>query len=272
MLNLLPPPPVAGLLPARTRTALDTVHCCDALTLLRALPDNSVDAIITDPPYGLAGRVFDFPHAQYSAVNESWDYEVPLRWMQECQRVLKPTGTVLCFGVRQSIYALACEGIRLNWRLINDITWYKPDAPPNFTGRMMTESTERALWFSPSGSRWIYNLQDAKKLNGGINFRDVWTFGVTKDKRYHPTQKPLSLMERCISLFSNEGDLILDPFAGSGTTLVAARNLGRRFIGCDISADYVAIAEKRLAQPYTLPLFDPAPPVAAPVQHALDFG
>ncbi len=231
--------------------ALDTVYHVDALALLAALPDASVDCVVTDPPYGLGGRVFDIPHKNYSAINEVWDTVAPTEWMQLCSRVLKPGGGVICFGVRQSIYKFASEGIRLGWKLVNDVTWIKPDAPPNFTGRMMTESTERALWFCPDGTGWTYNLKDAKSMNGGINLRDVWSFPIERDNRVHPAQKPLALIERCITLFSNPSAVILDPFMGSGTTAVAARNLGRRFIGCDLSADYVAIANRRLAQPYT---------------------
>lgn len=233
---------------------LNQVFCMDSVELIKALPDNSVDLFCVDPPYGLAGRVFDFPHKHYTAVNESWDMFAPTSWMTESERVLKPTGSVVCFCVRKSTYIFASEALRLGWRIINDITWVKPDAPPNFTGRMLTETTERALWFSPSGNNWTYNLDKAKEMNGGINLRDVWRFNTERENREHPTQKPLKLMERCIQLFSNENDLIVDCFCGSGTTCLAARNLGRQFIGNDITPEYVAIARKRLAMPFT-PMF-----------------
>lgn len=246
------------LLPAFVgQPELNRVYNVDALTLLRALPDASVDAVITDPPYGLAGRVFDFPHKHYSAINEEWDTFAPTDWMRECGRVLKSGGSVVCFGGRQSIYTFAAEGFRLGWRLVNDITWEKPDAPPNFTGRMMTESTERALWFCPSGEGWTYNLVTAKQMNQGINLRDVWRFPIQRDNRIHPSQKPLTLMERCVSLFTNEGDLVVDPFCGSGTTARACINLARNYLTCDITPQYVTDARNRLAQPYT-PSFLPA--------------
>jgi DNA modification methylase len=129
---------------------------------------------------------------------------------------------------------------------VNDVTWFKPNAAPNFTGRMMTESTERALWFCPSGSRWTYNRLWAKAQNNGKGYRDVWTFNAMGHDRYHPTQKPVALIERFIGLISNPGDLVCDPFMGSGTTAVAARNLGRRFIGCDLSREYVMTARRRV--------------------------
>lgn len=233
----------------------DYVYHTSAEHLLAMLPDASVDCIVTDPPYGLGGRVFTFPTKRYTAVNEAWDLFVPLGWLKACERVLKPSGSVVCFGGRQSIYQLAAESLSLGWRLVNDITWFKKDAPPNFTGRMMTESTERALWFCPSGEGWTYNLSAAKTMNSGKNLRDVWTFNTERGERLHPTQKPLDLMERCILLFTNPGDLVVDPFAGSGTTLVAAQMHGRRFIGCDLEAKYIEAARKRLAKPYTVPLF-----------------
>lgn len=230
---------------------LNTAHNCDALKLLGNMVSKSVDCIITDPPYGLAGRVFDVDSKGYSAVNESWDHIAPIDWMAECTRVLKPGGSVICFGVRQSIYTFASEGLRLGWRIVNDITWFKPDAMPNMTGRMMTESTERALWFCPDGTGWTYNLPKAKAMNMGQNLRDLWTFGQTRDKRLHPTQKPLELMERIVELFTNEGDLVVDPFFGSGTTGRAALNLGRRYLGCDITAKYVELARNRMQEAYT---------------------
>lgn len=233
-------------LPQHSVTTRNVIHCMDALQFLRALPAASVDCIITDPPYGLAGRVFNFPHKLYSAVNETWDHHVPITWMAECARLLKPGGSVLCFGVRQSIYKLAAEGLRLGWRLVNDITWHKPNAAPCFTGRLLTESTERILWFCPDRKNWTYNLDFAKAINGGNNLHDVWSQGALRGPRIHPTQKPVALVDCIVRLFTQPGALILDPFMGSGTTAVAARAANRDFIGCDSSAEYVALARARL--------------------------
>lgn len=231
------------------------VHCSDALDLMRQIPDASIDLVLTDPPYGLAGRVFDFPHKKYSAINELWDYEVPLTWLDECTRILKPSGSVVCFCGRKSTYLIANEALKLGWHLINDITWVKPDAPPCFTGRNLTETTERALWFSPSGKNWFYNLDYAKRFNGGINLRDVWTFNIERDERVHPAQKPIELMELCISLFSPLDGIVLDPFAGSGTTPAACQALNRRWIAGDSSPEYCAVMEKRLKY-YTPNMFE----------------
>jgi len=117
---------------------------------------------------------------------------------------------------------------------------------------------------------WTYNLATAKRFGGGANLRDVWTFPIERNNRRHPAQKPLGMLDRIVRLITRPNDLICDPFAGSGTTLLAARNAGRHYIGCDISADYCAIARERLALPFTLPLFAdaPAPSVAAAVQES----
>lgn len=238
---------------------LNTVHNCDALKLLGNMASKSVDCIITDPPYGLGGRKFSVGKhiggGEYEAINEVWDHAAPINWMAECTRVLKKGGSVMCFGGRVSTYAFANEGLRLGWRLVNDITWFIPDRMPNMTGRMMTESTERILWFCPDGAGWTYNLDFAKTCNRGMNLRDMWTFGVERDNRLHAAQKPLELMERTIRLFTPPNGVVLDCFAGSGTTLVAANMHGRDYIGCDLSAEYCEIARQRIAQPYTLDMF-----------------
>lgn len=234
---------------------LGRVHNVAANDLIAGLPDQSVNCVLVDPPYGLAGRVFEFPHHQYSAVNEAWDHEALVDWMALTPRTLAPGGSVICFGGRKSVYAVAAEGLRLGWKLINDVTWEKPDAPPNFTGRMLTESTERALVFCPSGTGWTYNLEAAKAMNGGKNLRDVWRFKIARQERIHPTRKPEPVMERCVQLFTRPGDLVVDLFSGSGTTGVAAIRNGRRFVGSELDAGYAAAANLRLDKPFMPMMF-----------------
>lgn len=227
----------------------------DCMNLLSALPDISLDLICVDPPFGLNKKPFALKSedrrdsgSSYTAIRQEWDNEAPLDWMNACTRIIKKTGSVICFGGRESIYKFAMRGLELGWRIVNDITFVKPDAPPNFTGRMMTESTERAIWFSPSGSHWTYNRELAKGLNNGVNFRDVWEMLTPKQNRLHPAQKPIETIELLITLISNPNDIVLDCFSGSGTTAIACTNLERRFICCDSHLPYVEVSRERLAK------------------------
>lgn len=231
------------------------VYHADCLDLLKALPERSIDLILTDPPYGLNKKEFglksedrrDFGSA-YTAIREEWDNEAPLEWMNEVERIIKKTGSVICFGGRESIYKFANRGIELGWRIVNDITFVKPDAPPNFTGRMLTESTERAIWFSPNGKNWTYNRKLAKHLNNGVNFRDVLEMITPKKNRLHPAQKSIATLELLVALMSNQNDIIIDPFAGSSTTAIACLNLDRHFICGDSHLPYVEMSRERIAR------------------------
>lgn len=246
------------------RTALDRVYCADALDLLRALPDASVDAIITDPPYGLAARgAFGIDRSmggiyqkrgKFRAVFEEWDHDIPLAWMSEAGRVVRPGGAVVVFGGMNAIHLFGAQGYALGWKLLNTVTVVKASPMPNITGRMLTHSTEAFHWFCPAGTGWVFNKSAAR--NGTRNLTDVWAWPYeTPDQRVHPTQKPLALMSRIVALFTEPEAVIVDPFMGSGTTAAAARNLGRHYIGGDLSPEYVAIAQRRLAQPYTISMF-----------------
>lgn len=236
-----------------------------AVDLLRSLPDQSIDALITDPPYGLAAappiKVSRLTHkgrgGVYNRVTETWDHYVPLDWMAETARVLKPGGSVIVFSGSIGIAKIIVQADQLGWKMLNSVVWHKPDAPPNFTGRMMTEAGERFVWLCPSGKGWTYNRSYAKSINGGKNLRDIWTLWSLRGKRLHKTQKPMLLMERIINLFTKPGDVVVDPYCGSGTTLLAAKLHGRHYIGSDITQEYVEKAITRLAPISTLPLFNP---------------
>lgn len=268
-----------NLLPAFTGAPeVGSVYHCDALTLLRAMPSGSVDCIITDPPYGIRDESIKIKHpstgGMYRRINEVWDSEVPTDWMRIVDRIIKPGGSVIVFGSWRTIDQIKFDAEALGWKTVNRIIWFKPDAPPNFSGRMLTDSTETVYWFCPSGTNWTYNRKIAKGMNTGVNLRDVWSYGQTREIRVHPTQKPLALMERCVQLFTNPGDLIIDPFAGSGTTGAAAIKYGRRFIGSDNGVDtktgrlWSEIANERLALPYTPPMFTETPTVQSTAEQA----
>lgn len=249
------------LLPAFVRAPeQNRIYRCTDLELINALDDGSVGAFIADPPYGLASKPVYIARPDtggaYNRIKEEWDYIVPLEWMSICERKLKRGGSVIVFGAWENIHVVRQEGLRLGWRLVNRVVWHKTDPAPNFTGRMMTFSTEEFLWFCPDGSNWTYNIDVAKELNNGANLHDVWEIGQTREERVHPAQKPQPLMDQIIRLFTQEGDLVVDPFAGSGTTLLSARNWKRRYLGCDSGKDkktgahWADIATDRLRLPH----------------------
>lgn len=251
----------------------NTIYNVDALELLKGLPDGGVDAIITDPPYGLAGREFIVDRSMrradnqkqrggtYKAINEAWDKEAPVSWFSEAERVIRPGGAVLIFAGRDSVYTFGGEGLKRGWHLINDITWKKLNPVPCFTGRQLTMATERILWFCPSRTGWTYNSDVAKAMNRGVNLQDVWEFDVERgDGRFHPAQKPLRLLERMVDLFTLPDELIVDPFSGSGTTSVAAVRRGRRYLGSELSEVYCSLARARIALPFDAPMFAEATP------------
>lgn len=243
----------------------NAVYHVDALELLRALPDKSVDCIITDPPYGIFDDTIKIKHPStggaYKRISETWDKYVPVDWMELASSKVRVGGSVIVFGSWRTIDLIKAKAESQHWKTVNRIIWFKQDAPPNFSGRMLTDSTETIYWFCPSRSNWTYNSKIAKGMSGGVNLRDVWRFGQTREPRIHPTQKPLSLMERCVLLFTNPGDLVVDLFAGSGTTGAAAVKHGRRFIGSDNGIDkktgrlWSEIANQRIALPLTPPMF-----------------
>lgn len=247
---------------------MNKIFCMTADDLLDSLPDKSVDCIITDPPYGLGISNFEIrravmrdgivkPGENYKRVSEDWDKDIPIRWLDKVQRVLKPYGNVLICtgdtGIGDYMYKCVRE---LKWRRNALVTLQKENPPPNFTGRALTQDCEFLLWFCPDGEKWTYNRKVAKQFGGGVNLNSVWKIPIPHGiERFHPTQKPVVLMDRIVRLFSKEKDIILDPFCGSGTTLYAARNANRNYIGGDISPEYVEKATKRLAKPYTEDMF-----------------
>jgi site-specific DNA-methyltransferase (adenine-specific) len=166
--------------------------------------------------------------------------------------LLKPTGTIWVTGTYH-VYPITAVIMRqLGLRILNDIVWEKPDPPPNLSRRCFTHSTEVVIW-AAKGRRYTFNYETMCIENGGRQVGNVWR-GISppslseKTKGKHPTQKPVALVERCLRASSNIGDVVFDPFAGSGTTGIAALNLGRRFIGCEQDASYAKVAVARLTE------------------------
>lgn len=231
----------------------------DCLDILRRIPQGTVDLVFADPPYNMSKRKgLRWAFSAHVTTQEAWDrfsddafFRFNVRWLGECLRLLKPSGSMFVCGSYHNIFQL---GFILqsgyNARVLNDIIWFKPNAQPNITTRMFTQSTETLLWVAKQ-SGWKYNYREMKALNGGKQMRNKWDIPVTPRRERvgrHPTQKPLALVERCVRATTTAGDLILDPFVGSGTTLVVARMLQRKAIGIELNeAEYGPLIAHRLA-------------------------
>ena len=222
-----------------------------------------MDAVWTDPPYFLSNGGATCVAGQRVPVNKGdWDrsrgldsdHEFNLSWLSQCHRILKPAGTIWVTGTVHIYLSVGMAMRQLGFRILNDIIWEKTNPPPNLGCRCFTHSTETLLWATkaPKDSRYrhTFNYADMKEENGGKQMKTVWRFpGPGKDeKRFgkHPTQKPVALIKRCLRASTNVQDLVLDPFAGTGATGIAAMELERRFILCDYDATYVNLTTSRL--------------------------
>jgi site-specific DNA-methyltransferase (adenine-specific) len=246
----------------------------DSLDLLPKIPESSVDLIFADPPYFLSNGGITCQNGKMVSVHKGdWDksqgpaanHEFNRAWLAACQRVLKPNGSIWVSGTAHVIHSVGFAMQQLGFKLLNDISWVKPNPPPNLSCRYFTHATETIIWAAKDKkSRHTFNYKLMKETNRGKQMKSVWEIKPpeTWEKKFgkHPTQKPLALLERIILSASNEGDLILDPFSGSGTTIVAALNHSRHGIGIEIDAKYHATAMKRLG------LHEAVPPHASRVE------
>jgi len=245
------------------------VYTGDCLAVMRSWPDGCIDHCIADPPFGIAsgrGRRskagLGWAFSSHVTMQEAWDqfsedeyFRFSLDWLREVCRVVKPNGNILVFGTYHNIYLLGfLLGHVLERRILNSIVWFKPNAQPNITARTLTESTEQIVWAvneTPKrAKRWTFNYWEAKELNGGKQMRNMWEFPVTpRSERVngaHPSQKPLTLVERAVQLASTPGDLLLDPFGGAGTLAVAAQRHDRRWVLIESVAEYAKLARRRV--------------------------
>lgn len=252
----------------------------DSLELLGDLPDACVDLLFADPPYHLSNGGFTCKSGKRASVDKgAWDasagpandHAFQRRWLREAQRVLKPSGTLWVSGTQHVIFSIGFALQELGFHLLNTVTWFKPNGAPNLACRFFTHSTELLIWASPQRRKPLphtFHYQEMKRENGGKQMRDLWQFDweapepggeqvvwsiPTPGKREklhgsHPTQKPLALLDRVIRCSTNPGEVVLDPFCGSGSTGVAALALGRRFLGMEYDAEYVELARRRIAE------------------------
>ena len=247
---------------------LNKILCGDCIEILRKIPDASVDAVFADSPYNLqlGEKTLYRPEDQTAAraVRDSWDAfesnaqydEFTRQWMRECKRVLKPDGAMWVIGSYHNIFRVGSILQDMGFWILNDIVWVKTNPMPNFRGTRFTNAHETLIWATPTKTgKYTFNYETMKKLNGGKQMRSDWDINIclgeerVKDengKSLHNTQKPMDLLRRVILASTKPGDIILDPFVGSGTTAAAAKELGRQFIGIDREEKYVSAARKRV--------------------------
>lgn len=256
----------------------------DCIETLERLPPQSVDLIFADPPYHLSNGGFSCQSGKRVSVDKGgWDasrglatdHAFQVAWLSAARRALKPSGTIWVSGTQHVIFSIGYAMQELGYHLLNTVTWFKPNASPNLACRFFTHSTEILLWASPARGKKLahrFNYREMKARNGGKQMRDLWQIAERpepggeqvvwsvptpgpKEKIHgrHPTQKPLALLERVIAASAGPGDLVVDPFSGSGTTGVAALQAGCRFLGMEMNPEYVELGSRRLRMAELLP-------------------
>ena len=245
----------------------DIIHG-DCLTALRGLADQSVDLVFADPPYNLqlSGDLSRPDQTHVDAVKDAWDqfdsfaaYDAFTKiWLAEARRVLKPDGAIWVIGSYHNIFRVGSALQDQGYWILNDVVWRKSNPMPNFRGKRFTNAHETMIWAGrDEASKYTFNYEALKALNEGIQMRSDWVLPICtgherlkddKGDKAHPTQKPESLLHRVLVGSTNPGDVILDPFFGTGTTGAVAKMLGRDFIGIEREAAYRKVAEKRIAK------------------------
>ncbi|MFB3924135.1 MAG: site-specific DNA-methyltransferase [Terriglobia bacterium] len=234
----------------------------DCLEILAAIPADCVDLIFADPPYFLSNDGITCHAGKMVSVNKGeWDrsrgpdenHAFNRSWLAACQRVLKPHGSIWVSGTAHIIHSVGFAMQQLGFKLLNDISWVKPNPPPNLSCRYFTHATETLIWAAKNKkSRHTFNYKLMRELAGGKQMKSVWQIPAPQrdEKRFgkHPTQKPVALLERILLAASNEGDLVLDPFMGSGTTAVAALRLRRMVFAVDRENEWIQLTLVRLAR------------------------
>ena len=244
----------------------------DCIDLMKGLPDCSIDLIFADPPYNLqlGGELLRPNNSQVDAVTDSWDKfnnfthydQFTTKWLKEARRLLRPNGAIWVIGSYHNIFRVGKILQDLNYWILNDIIWRKSNPMPNFRGMRFTNAHETLIWAAKSdNAKYTFNYEALKELNDGLQMRSDWLLSICagserlkgKDgKKIHPTQKPESLLHRVIISATNEGDIVLDPFFGTGTSGVVAKKLGRMFVGIEREEKYIREAASRISntEPY----------------------
>ncbi len=277
---------------------LDSVIRGDCIAEMQKLPAESVDLVFADPPYylQLEQDLWRPNQTKVDAVNADWDrfssfadYDRFTReWLSACRRVLKKTGAIWVIGTYHNIFRVGTVLQDLNYWILNDVVWTKTNPMPNFRGVRFTNAHETLIWAQKEhGAAYTFNHHAMKALNEDLQMRSDWTLSICsggerlkKDgKKLHPTQKPEALLYRVLMASTDTGDVVLDPFFGTGTTGAVARRLHRRFIGIEKDPVYAAAAEERINQiqqvEFDPPIFvspDPRKEVRIPIGSLLENG
>lgn len=248
-----------------SKLPVDRIIRGDCLEVLSELPENSIDVIFADPPYNLQlnGDLWRPNHTRVDGVNDGWDHFESLQeydrftraWLAACRRVLKDTGTIWVIGTYHNIYRVGAILQDLEFWILNDVVWVKTNPMPNFKGVRFTNAQETLIWAQKQrGQRYTFNHHSMKALNGDLQMRSDWYLPLCTGRerikvngsKAHSAQKPESLLYRVISASSNPGDIILDPFFGTGTTGAVAKKLDRRWIGIEKEEVYTDLAQSRI--------------------------
>jgi modification methylase len=250
-----------------TAPICDAVIEGDCLAAMARLPEGSVDLVFADPPYNLQlkGELHRPDNSRVDGVEEDWDkfagfaeYDRFTRaWLAAVRRVLKPSGALWVIGSYHNVFRIGAAVQDLGFWILNDVIWRKSNPMPNFRGRRFTNAHETLLWCAHSKeARYTFNYEAMKALNDELQMRSDWLIPLCggperlRDgggKKAHPTQKPEALLHRVLLASTRPGEIVLDPFFGTGTTGAVAKRLGRRFIGIEQDPAYVGIARRRIA-------------------------
>ena len=272
--------------PTALSLAVDVILPGDCIEVMAALPAESVDLIFADPPYNLQlrGDLHRPDNSRVDAVDDDWDRfasfaaydEFSRAWLAAARRLLKPDGAIWVIGSYHNIFRLGATLQDAGFWILNDVVWRKSNPMPNFRGKRLTNAHETLIWAAKSDqSKYVFNYEAMKALNEGLQMRSDWLIPLctggerlktAAGDKAHPTQKPEALLHRVLVASTRPGDVVLDPFFGTGTTGAVAKRLGRRFIGIEREPDYRAAARKP-ASPRcaaSTPTRSPSPPPSAP--------
>ena len=247
---------------------LNQIIAGDCIEVMNSLPEGSVDLIFADPPYNLQlkGDLHRPDNSRVDAVDDHWDQfksfqvydDFTTAWLKAARRLLKPNGAIWVIGSYHNIFRVGASLQDQGFWILNDVVWRKSNPMPNFRGKRFTNAHETMIWAGKSeDSKYTFNYEALKALNEGIQMRSDWVLPICtgherlKDEqgdKAHPTQKPESLLHRVLVGSTNPGDIVLDPFFGTGTTGAVAKMLGREYIGIEREEAYRKVAEKRISK------------------------